>query len=156
MRNQADSGAVFRAGLPGDAAAIRSLLLRSNLSAPAKGDLERATRSRIGQILSFVVEKNGQVRGVLQWRNLGEEVEILDLAVDPALRRQGYAAFLLRNFLKDASRSPAKKVFLEVRESNAAAIALYQKFGFQISGRRPNYYRNPQEDALLLALAIPG
>jgi len=156
MRNEPDSGAAFRAGLPGDAAAIHSLLLRSNLSAPTMDDLERASRSGIGQILSFVVENNSQVRGVLQWRNLGEEVEILDLAVDPALRRQGYAAFLLRNFLKDASRSPAKKVFLEVRESNAAAIALYQKFGFQISGRRPNYYRNPEENALLLTVAIPG
>ena len=144
MSNAPDSAAVFRAGLPGDRAAIHSLLLRSNLSAPAQGDLERAARSPFGQILSFVVEKNGQVAGVLQWRNLGEEVEILDLAVDPARRRQGYAAFLLRNFLQDASRSAAKKVFLEVRESNAAAIALYQKFGFQISGRRPNYYRNPR------------
>ena len=156
MRNEPHSGAVFRAGLAADRAAIHSLLLRSNLSAPAKGDLERATRSGIGEILSFVVEKNGQVAGVLQWRKLGEEVEILDLAVDPACRRQGHAAFLLRNFLKDAARSAAKKVLLEVRESNAAAIALYQKFGFQISGRRPNYYRNPEENALLLALAIPG
>jgi [ribosomal protein S18]-alanine N-acetyltransferase len=156
MRNEADSGAVFRAGLPRDRAAIHSLLLRSNLSAPAKGGLERVNRSRIGEILSFVVEKNGQVAGVLQWRNLGEEVEILDLAVDPAYRRQGHAAFLLRNFLKEASRSAVKKVFLEVRDSNAAALALYQKFGFQISGRRPNYYRNPRENALLLALAIPG
>jgi ribosomal-protein-alanine N-acetyltransferase len=156
MRNEPDSGAVFRPGLPGDQAAVHSLLLRSNLSAPTKGELERATRSRIGEILSFVVEKNGRVAGVLQWRNLGEEVEILDLAVDPACRRQGHAAFLLRNFLKEASRSAAKKVFLEVRESNAAAIALYQKFGFQTFGRRLDYYRNPRENALLLALAIAG
>ena len=154
MKVGPESTTVFRSGLPGDAAAILSLLLRSNLCAPAPGDLERATHSRIGEILSFVAEKDGRVFGVLEWRNLGEEAEILDLAVDPAYRRQGHAAFLLRNFLRYAAELTAKEVFLEVRRSNAAAIALYQKFGFEISGARPNYYRNPEEDALLMALAI--
>jgi ribosomal-protein-alanine acetyltransferase len=155
MTTEPDSGAIFRGGLPRDRAAIHALLPRSNLALPAVCDPERATRSLLGEILCFVVEKNGQVCGVLQWRDLGCEVEILDLAVDPPRRRQGHAAFLLRNFLQHASRSAAKKVFLEVRESNAAAIALYRKFGFQISGRRPHYYRNPEENALLMALAIP-
>jgi ribosomal-protein-alanine acetyltransferase len=155
MSARTDSAAVFRAGVSGDRTAIRSLLLGSNLCAPAEGDFERVTGPAIGETLSFVVEKDGRVIGVLRWRNLGEEIEILDLAVDPIRRRQGHAAFLLRNFLRHASRSASKKIFLEVRPSNAAAIALYQKFGFQISGRRPNYYRNPGEAALLMALAIP-
>jgi len=153
MKVEPSPATVFRAGLPEDAAAIHSLLLRSNLCAPAVDDLERATHARIGEITSCVVEKGGQVFGVLQWCNLGEEVEILDLAVDPDCRRQGHAAFLLRNFLRCTAESAGKKIFLEVRESNAAAIALYQKFGFEISGRRPHYYRNPEEDALLMVLA---
>jgi ribosomal-protein-alanine acetyltransferase len=151
-----ESDRIFRAGLPADALSIHSIFVESNLSALAVGDFERVTCSRIGEILSFVVEENGKVVGVLQWRNLGEEVEILDLAVHPVHRRHGHATFLLQRFLQRASQSPAKKIFLEVRESNAAAIALYNKFGFHISGRRPNYYRNPEESALLMNLSPPA
>lgn len=156
MKAGAGSTTVFRAGLPQDAAAIHALLERSDLCAPALGELQRARYAGIGEILSCVVEKDGQVLGVLRWRDLGEEAEIVDLAVDPGCRRQGHAAFLLRNFLGRVAEPAAKKIFLEVRESNAGAIALYQKFGFEISGRRPRYYRNPEENALLMALARRG
>lgn len=144
----------FRAGRPGDAHSIRSLLLLSNLSAPSVGDLERLTHSLIGEIRTFVCEKDRYVLGVLQWRNLGEEVEILDLAVHPNHRRHGHACFLLQNFLSYAAQSAVQKIVLEVRESNAAAIALYKKVGFEISGRRPGYYRNPAEAALLMNLSL--
>jgi len=150
------SDRVFRAGLPADARSIRSILVESNLCPPAVGDLERATHSLIGEVLAFVAEENGQIVGVLQWRNLGDEAEILDLAVDPAHRRKGCATFLLQRFFQHASQTPAKKIFLEVRESNAAAIALYQKAGLEICGRRPNYYRNPEENALVMTLLLQG
>jgi [ribosomal protein S18]-alanine N-acetyltransferase len=154
MTRQADSAALFRAGRPSDASAIRSILLLSKLSAPAVGDFERVTHSRIGEVLTFVVEERGQVVGVLQWRNLGEEAEILDVAVHPDHRCQGHASFLLKNFLQHISQSSVQRLFLEVRESNTAAIALYKKLGFQISGRRTNYYRNPEENALLMSLSL--
>src|SRR5262249_50495654 len=156
MTEDLESAPIFRAGQGSDALAIRSLLLESDLSAPAVGDLEAVTHSRIGEILSFVCEQHGQVVGVLQWRNLSEEAEILDLAVDPNHRRHGKASFLLSKFVQHISRSAVKKIFLEVRESNAAAISLYKKFGFQIGGRRPNYYRNPEENALLMSLSLPA
>jgi len=151
-----DSDRVFRVGLPADARSIRSILVESNLCAPSLGNLERATHSRIGEVLTFLAEENGQIVGVLQWRDLGDEAEILDLAVHPAHRRKGYAAFLLHEFFQHASQSPAQKVFLEVRESNAAAIALYKKSGLEISGRRPNYYRNPEENALVMTFSLRG
>lgn len=151
-----ESARIFRAGLPADAQCIRSLLLQSNLPAPSLGDLERVTRSLIGEFRTFVCEQEGQLLGVLQWRNLGQEAEILDLAVRHDHRREGHAAFLLESFMQHACRSSVQKIFLEVRESNAAAIALYQKFGFQISGRRPNYYRNPEEAALLMNCSLPA
>jgi len=156
MTRPPETDRIFRAGRPADAPTIRSILVESNLSAPEVGNLERVTHSRIGEVLTFVVEEYGQVVGVFQWRNLGEEAEILDLAVHPNHRRQGHATFLLRNSLQHMSQSAAKKISLEVRESNAAAIALYKKFGFQLSGRRPNYYRNPEESALLMNLSPPA
>jgi [ribosomal protein S18]-alanine N-acetyltransferase len=143
---------LFRPGRPEDAQAIRSILVGSNLSAPALGDLERATHSPIGEILTFICEQDHEPVGVLQWRHLGEEVEILDLAVRRDHRRRGFASYLLQSFLDHISHSAVRGIFLEVRESNSAAIALYKKFAFEITGRRPNYYRNPEESALLMNL----
>jgi len=154
MTIRPETARIFRAALPADAQTIRSLLVESHLSAPSVGDLERVTHSLIGEIRTFVCEQEGHVIGVLQWRNLGEEAEILDLAVPRSHRRQGHAAFLLENFLHGAAQSAVQGIFLEVRASNAAAIALYRKFGFQISGRRSNYYRNPDENALLMRLPL--
>lgn len=93
---------------------------------------------------------------MIAWRGLGEEAEILDLAVHPDHRRHGYASALCKNLVQRISQSAVQKIFLEVRESNVAAVALYKKFGFQISGRRPNYYRNPAENALLMTLSFPA
>jgi len=143
-----------RSGRPEDATAIRSILVESNLSAPAPGDLERDTHARIGEILTFVCEQNRQLVGVLQWRHLGEEAEILDLAVLRNYRRHGLASFLLKYFLENISQSSVRAIFLEVRESNLPAIALYKKFGFQVAGPRRNYYRNPDECALLMNLPL--
>jgi ribosomal-protein-alanine acetyltransferase len=145
---------LFRPGRPDDATAIRSILSESNLSAPVPGDLERITHSPIGAILTFVCELDHELVGVLQWRHLAEEAEILDLAVCPIHRRRGHASFLLQKFLQQAAASSFRKLFLEVRESNSPAIALYRKFGFQITGRRPNYYRRPDESALLMNLSL--
>ena len=152
MTPGAEPSRLFRPGRPEDAEALRSILTESNLSAPALSDLERPTHFRIGEILTFICEQGHESVGVLQWRHLGEEAEILDLAVRRDLRGQGLASFLLQNFLDHVSHSDVRLIFLEVREFNTSAIALYKKFGFQITGRRPNYYRNPGESALLMNL----
>jgi len=148
------SARVFRGALPADAPAIRSLLLQANLSSPAAGDYERVSHRRIGEILTFVCEEQGKLLGVLAWRDLGEEAEILDLAVEPQHRRQGLASLLLENFMRWLSRTTVRRIYLEVRASNCAAIALYVKFGFKNCGRRPNYYRNPDETALLMTVSL--
>src|ERR1700746_1843901 len=117
--------ATYRLGRPADAPAIRAILRRANLSVPLPTDRERLTRSPIGEIFTAVCQQGSDIRGVLQWRNLGEELEILDLAVATKHRRSGHASFLLANFLRDAALTGAHHIFLEVRESNAPAIALY-------------------------------
>ena len=83
------------------------------------------------------------------------EAQVLNLTVAPAARRRGLARALLRRFLDDALRLGAEQCFLEVRQSNAAAIALYRAEGFVPVARRAGYYPAPdaagaREDALVL------
>ena len=74
------------------------------------------------------------------------EREIVNLGVEPRQRRRGVARELLRAELSRACGA----WFLEVRESNAAALRLYETLGFQIAGRRPAYYHDPPEAAIVM------
>jgi ribosomal-protein-alanine N-acetyltransferase len=80
----------------------------------------------------------------------GPEGEIADLAVAPTARRRGIGGVLLDRVLAEAMESGARALYLEVRESNSAARALYQSRGFDMVGRRRGYYQHPREDALVL------
>jgi ribosomal-protein-alanine N-acetyltransferase len=94
-----------------------------------------------------VAEHGGVVQGFLASRQIAAgEREILFIAVDPAYRRRGIAKGLLQNEL-DSSRGAW---FLEVRESNLAAIRLYETLGFQTAGRREEYYSDPPEAAIVM------
>ena len=79
-----------------------------------------------------------------------DEAEIANLAVSDEARRSGIGARLLDHALSAAEQRQCRVVFLEVRESNAAARALYASRGFEVAGRRSRYYRKPVEDALVL------
>jgi ribosomal-protein-alanine N-acetyltransferase len=81
-----------------------------------------------------------------------EEMHILNLAVHPAQRRLGIARRLLSEGLAQARTLGAEIAWLEVRPSNLAARTLYESFGFKEVGRRPRYYDDTHEDALLLTL----
>jgi ribosomal-protein-alanine N-acetyltransferase len=86
----------------------------------------------------------------------GGEGEIANVAVAPGARRQGVGARLMDAALDVARRRGVEQLFLEVRESNLAAQALYASRGFELVGRRRQYYRKPAEDALVLqALLAP-
>jgi ribosomal-protein-alanine N-acetyltransferase len=98
----------------------------------------------------LVAEQDGMVVGFLVARTALDEAEILDLAVDPAARGRGVGRALLHDALDVLRRSRARQVFLEVRESNAAALRLYGSLRFRQVGRRSRYYRQPTEDALVL------
>jgi ribosomal-protein-alanine N-acetyltransferase len=87
-------------------------------------------------------------------RIAADEAELLNLAVLPLYRRQGIATQLLHAVMTEAARIGARRIFLEVRSSNIAALDLYAKLGFSVSGRRRGYYpttpgREP-EDAIVL------
>jgi ribosomal-protein-alanine N-acetyltransferase len=87
------------------------------------------------------------------------EAQILNLSVVPDARRQGLGRELLQRFVDDARRLNAEQIFLEVRVSNLAAIALYAAEGFAAVGRRDAYYPGatpdaPREDALVMRLPL--
>ncbi len=82
------------------------------------------------------------------------EWEIENVVVARDKRRRGIGIKIIRELLLQAQIAGATSVLLEVRESNMAARRLYEKLGFSQQGRRSNYYREPEEDALLLCFSI--
>jgi [ribosomal protein S18]-alanine N-acetyltransferase len=84
-----------------------------------------------------------RLRGFAISRLAADEAEILTIAVARAWRGRGVGRDLLREHLSRATLSGARMIFLEVDEANAAAIALYSRFGFVTVGRREGYYRKP-------------
>jgi len=81
--------------------------------------------------------------GFVLGREIAGEAELLTLAVDPALQRQGNGRALLAGFEAEATKRGATDAFLEVADNNTAACALYRAAGYTESGRRPAYYRPP-------------
>ncbi len=94
------------------------------------------------------------IAGYLIGREMAGTGEVLNLAVSPDYRRRGVARALLRAALASLRKHRVDEVFLEVRESNRSAQALYLSSGFRAVGQRAAYYRNPKEDALVLWLAL--
>jgi ribosomal-protein-alanine N-acetyltransferase len=95
-----------------------------------------------------------EVAGFLVARHLAPEWELENIAVAPEARRSGLGMQLLNALLTRARETKSESVFLEVRESNAAARALYEKAGFRQTGRRKAYYLVPAEDAILYNLTF--
>jgi ribosomal-protein-alanine N-acetyltransferase len=100
----------------------------------------------------LVAVVDDEITGYLIAREAGGSGEILNLAVDPPRRGAGIGRTLLDAGLAVLRRRGAEEIFLEVRESNIAAQALYLAAGFRPVGQRASYYRNPMEDALVLRL----
>ena len=103
---------------------------------------------------AFVAEDQDRIVGYVMARISGEEGEILDLAVRPELRRRGIGRRLLLSVWNALGSEGVRELYLEVRESNRAAIELYRGHGFRPVGLRPRYYRNPAEDAIVLRAAL--
>jgi ribosomal-protein-alanine N-acetyltransferase len=104
--------------------------------------------------VALVIEEAVGVQGFLVAKEVGGEWEIENVAIAGPARRRGLGTRLLGAFLDDARREGATTVFLEVRESNHAARLLYEKWAFVESGRRPSYYTQPQEDAIVYRLSL--
>ena len=86
---------------------------------------------------------------------VSDEIHLHNIAVRPDLRRRGYATALLRDMLQTARECSVKTVWLEVRNSNRAALGLYRSLGFEQAGVRAGYYADTLEDAVIMALHLP-
>jgi len=94
------------------------------------------------------------VAGFIVARLVAGELHINNVAVRPEFRRQGIAARLVAAVLSQGQSDGARMAFLEVRAGNVPAQGLYRRCGFQVTGRRRRYYRQPVEDALLMSVSL--
>ena len=100
--------------------------------------------------LWLVAMNDDTVVGYIGSQTVAGETDVMNIAVHPDWRRRGIAQSLIECLVVELKNRGSEALMLVVRASNAPAIALYEKLGFRQVGRRPNYYRNPKEDALIL------
>ncbi|PSB02679.1 ribosomal protein S18-alanine N-acetyltransferase [Merismopedia glauca] len=96
------------------------------------------------------IEITDNLLGIGCFWSIVEESHITLLAIHPKYRRQGLGQMLLYGLLKKAWEEGLERATLEVRAGNQDAISLYAKFGFKLAGKRPRYYQDNNEDALIL------
>jgi len=100
--------------------------------------------------LWLVAVEDDRVVGYIGSQTSIDETDVMNVAVHPDCRRRGIAEALIMELVEQLKQKGSHALMLEVRASNAPAIALYEKLGFAQVGCRKNYYRNPREDALIL------
>ena len=113
---------------------------------------DNAIRGEIKNPLSLwiVATDSDKVVGYVGSQSVMGEADMMNIAVDESYRGKGIAKKLISNLIERLKSNEVYSLTLEVRASNVAAIGLYNVLGFSQVGRRPNYYSNPKEDALIL------
>jgi ribosomal-protein-alanine N-acetyltransferase len=137
-------------------AAAAAEILRASLEAARW--TEWGLRELLGWqgVVALVSGDGRKVSGLIVGRQAAGEAEILNLAVIPAKRRKGEGGALLKAAVEALRARKVSRVFLEVRESNEAGIAFYEKQGFSKTGRRAGYYRDPDEAAIRMEMKLGG
>jgi len=148
-------GTTIRAFVPADAAAVSEILRGSP---EASQWTEWGFKELLGwrAVLALVSEEGRKVIGFIIGRQVGGEAEILNAAVIVTKRRKGEGGALLKAVIAEFRARQVSRVFLEVRESNEAGIAFYEKHGFSKTGRRVGYYRDPDEAAIVMEMKVAG
>jgi ribosomal-protein-alanine N-acetyltransferase len=100
--------------------------------------------------LWIVAVDGNKVAGYIGSQSVMGEADMMNVAVSSRYRRRGIGEALVTTLIQRLKENQVYALTLEVRVSNLGAIALYEKLGFTQVGKRPNYYRNPKEDALIL------
>ncbi len=113
---------------------------------------EQSIASELENPLSLwlVAMEEDRLLGYVGSQTVLDETDMMNVAVDPAARRQGVARALIQALTAQLKQRGSRKLSLEVRASNLGAIRLYESLGFARLGCRPGYYRNPREDAWIL------
>jgi [ribosomal protein S18]-alanine N-acetyltransferase len=115
----------------------------------AASEYQRILTSGVSKHLVLVADEASAILGFLVATAAGPEWTLDNIVVAPDAQKRGLRSQLLSALLSELGKRKAEAVFLEVRESNLAAIRAYEKSGFVLVGRRRHYYREPLEDALL-------
>jgi ribosomal-protein-alanine acetyltransferase len=146
--------AIVRKYLPSDSEKVFEICKAAREAAQwPKDSYDRAESS--GQAV-YVAEVDGRLCGFLVARYAGGEAEILNMAVELSQRHRGIGTVLLNTASREAERKGIGEIFLEVRESNRAAIAFYEARGFFSVGKRTGYYREPDENAIVMRKKVTG
>ena len=113
---------------------------------------EKSIASELENKLScwLVAVENGNVTGYIGSQTVMGETDMMNVAVHPDYRRRGIAEALVNALVAGLKEQGSHSLTLEVRASNVPAQKLYEKLGFTMIGKRPRYYHNPKEDALIL------
>jgi len=106
--------------------------------------------------LPLVAEAAGKVVGYLMAWKIIDQLHILNIAADPEYRRRGVGTALLRAAAAKAAKMRMIEITLEVRDSNSEARAFYLRHGFAVRGRRPGYYADNGEDAIIMTCPVGG
>jgi [ribosomal protein S18]-alanine N-acetyltransferase len=158
VNHEPDSGsrtrALIRQYTPDDAPAIFAL----GKLAPQAAQWSVASYEQAGECgqTVLIAEAGQEICGFMVSRLVGSQGEILNMAIAPAQQRKGIGSKLLVAAEEEAEAKSVERLYLEVRESNGAAIAFYGKHGFAKSGQRTNYYRNPTENAVVMEKKLTG
>ena len=117
-----------------------------------EGWSERSVAGELTNALALwlVAEENGTVAGYVGSQTVCGETDMMNVAVTADFRRRGIGEMLVNALVEELKALESHSLTLEVRASNTPAQALYEKLGFKEVGRRPKYYQNPREDALIL------
>ena len=156
-RRQNQPGPEIDAIRPTDVPALITLALDAGLSAWSTNDYEEeAKRSdsimlacRSGDsLIGFIVGR--LIPGHLK----GTDAEIYNIGVRPSFRQMGIGQLLMQNFVSQCVNHSARVLWLDVRESNESALRFYKAFGFTEAYRRPNFYSDPAEGAIVMNLDL--
>ena len=154
VRPASDSSARLRRAVPADISRVAEIE-RDSFSDPWSAAAFRSALAEDRMLFVVAESSAGELLGyVVAWATV-DEAELANLAVTRTARGEGIGKALVDAALRFGEDRGCVCVYLEVRESNAAARAVYASRGFEQVGRRRRYYREPVEDALLLRAALP-
>lgn len=108
----------------------------------------------IARLAPAPIIEHQRIAGYIVARESAGELHINNVAVRDQFRRRGIGSALLARIVEAARRLKVQVAFLEVRSGNVAAQALYEKIGFKAIARRPDYYSDPREDAVVMSLTL--
>ena len=128
---------------------------KKSFAAPWSRNLFKETLT-FSLAFNFVVRKkiDNKVVGYANFYLIRDEVQVLNIAIEPGSRGKGYATRLLVHAIAFLKERKAEDIYLEVREGNATALRLYHKLGFRKIGKRKKYYPETNEDAIVMHLKV--